>query len=193
MNHQIKFVTLLGFMLIAISCSHPGAELQETVFEDKDYSKSLELSTRDAKVFDNFQNRFEVSATLLDKSFTKSLEQRVQKIYFTDTTGLISNDANTAFFVSLFTPQDTLANLADSSLWSVFIEDSGERKFPVKIEKIKNKEKWKSFFPAINMWSSEYLILFDSKSSISDETLQKKSVVKLTLSNPDAKINLNWP
>lgn len=182
-------------MGLVVSCTNNKStfELHKSPFEDQNYSEQLRNSTRNLEINNNFKTEYQLDVTFLDFQFQKALNQRVQTLYETTNIDFVNSDFKTGFFVSIFSPYKSMMKLEDQSLWAITLKAQSKTYKPIKITKIRQKEKWKNFFPYINEWTSEYFILFDHDNS--DETigkLVKNTPTTLTFSNAKAKAILSW-
>lgn len=188
------FVPLLFSLSIGCASSKSLVSMHESVYSDEAYNDKLEENTRNAIVNKSFQRIAEINVTLMSSDFKKMLEDRVQKVYLTSSSDLTTSSQTTGVFVSIFSPEDKLMELENSSIWTIALQIGEEKHFPIKVKKIYNKKKWENFFPYINMWTHEYFVLFNSP--LSDEStgkLVKEEKLDLILSNVNAKIKLIWP
>ena len=87
-----------------------------------------------------------------------------------------------------------MSDLDDERLWNIQLQqEKGPLLKPDLVRKMKPKERWSPFFPAISKWSKEYLILFDSPTqAISTIDSVRGTNTKLILSNPDAQVKIHW-
>lgn len=195
---KIKLIyALIGFLqFIFTGCLEKKIEIDihKTVTEDKSFLKSLESNTRSVKVFKSFENKVQLSATYIGNDFKKALDRRVKDLYQEENTIFTNSDSKVGFFISVFSPLKGISNIADTTLWSIYVVDDNVKKYPIKITQIYNKQRWQSFFPYINFWTQEYFVLFDYD-DLSDESIEllEKRQLNLVLSNSDAKIKLSWP
>jgi hypothetical protein len=118
--------------------------------------------------------------------FQEALTQRYAHIW-NEPQPLINEPAEkTAFFVTLYTANQELGNIADADVWNIQLQVSGQTLKPSAIKKLKPKERWQPFFPEINQWSREFLILFDRQPESSADPM------RLILSSPDGSVRAEW-
>lgn len=188
---QVVMVLLTSFLSLACESTDELSSPQTRAKYDEAYYSSYKDKTRSTTVYDNFKTRVTVNATLLSRAFNNQLQERLGKMYETQEIGLTEQVTGTGFFVTIYASNGDFLDLSNEDNWNVFIEKSGTKEKPFKIEKINNKSKWKAFFPSVNKWTEEYLVLFNSPNQI-DENLSTPESIQLVLASPDSKIKLAW-
>lgn len=178
--------SVLFLMTACVSSPEPEVRYPLEAHEDKPYFKVFEAASVQYDVVHNFETKFKAHITRVTPAFREALTQRYQHIW-NEPQPLITEAAQkTAFFVTLYTANKDLENIADTAVWNIQLQIAGQTLKPTLVKKLKPKERWKPFFPEINHWSLEFLILFDREAGAGTEPL------KLTLSSPDGSVSAEW-
>ena len=74
-------------------------------------------------------------------------------------------------------------------MWNIYLLADGKRLKPAIFKRIRPKAKWSEFFPVINFWSHEFLIVFELPDDAAD--LDKREN-KLVLAGPKGQINFQF-
>ena len=185
----------LAALLSASACQTDQAiQIRDAlaIYEDRPYYQSYLAANRQFEVVQNFETKQQISATLLTNAFRQSIAQRHKAIYLEAQPVLGEVTDQTGFFVSSFIPGDDLSDLRNSRLWNIVLETPTGTLRPTLIKKLTNKEQWQVFFPKVNLWTEEYLILFAGSSALSNDQLVKKESITLSLANKHATTLLTW-
>ena len=177
-----------------ISTADDNVSFPAPAAEDPSYNSSYRSSTANYQVIENFETRFIVHSTILTKEFLQSFAKRYQTIFNEPQPILGEATSKLGFFVTIFTPDREMSDLDDERLWNIQLQqEQGPLLKPDLVRKMKPKERWSPFFPAISKWSKEYLILFDSPTqAISTIDTVRGTNTKLILSNPDGQVKIHW-
>ena len=93
---------------------------------------------------------------------------------------------NLGFFVSRFSPDFEFSKLEDSKRWECLLK-IGDKEFrPTAIKYLKEKDRWYSFYPYVNRWSNEYLIIFSPPQDLGT------GPVVFSVANVLAKTVMTW-
>ena len=161
--------------------------------EDENYREEYRKATKHAEVYINFETRFIVSATHLSPQFSTALASRTKELFGNVPFSLDKATGKTGFFVSVFSPEPDKLDLADSQLWNIEYKQADTVHKPLAVKKIRDKIKWRVFFPEINTWTVEYLVIFDSPAvSPNLDQMVAKDTFRLFLANSDAKVKMTW-
>lgn len=191
-------------MLSGISLLAPGAcihsteaeiQLAKSPEEDGDYDKALSQATQKRIVNENFETRYDVTATYLSPQFRVAFAKRLEKVFKKGDIQLDEATQKAGFIVSLHTLIDDRSDLTNPHHWTVLLHaKNGESPIrPLVIKPLSDKERWRAFFPAIDFWSADFLVIFDSPSTDAKAAnLVEKSPVKLSFSNADATVEMTW-
>lgn len=193
----MKFVliTYSLFCLITLTaCIRNGVHIEknEPLLSDDDYMRSYREVTRTVKIYNDFETKYTMTITNLDKNFQKALATRIKSLMMDDVPALSEAGNKTAFFVSAFGPDDRLMDIDDPQLWNFILKQGDKELKPSNIQKLGRKERWLAYFPAINKWTSEYLIIFDAP-PLGGADLVKPEQIELKFANSDAKVAIVWP
>ena len=188
----LRFFPLIGVFL-SLSCisSHGGDILVHPHPEDDStYFTEYSKATSHHEVVNNFETRFIVQSTILSTPFRKAFAKRYQDLYFEKEPVLTEASQRTGFFVSIYTADPELNDISDANLWTIKLKKGTSHLKPVKIEKLRQKERWRPFFKGISPWSVEYLVLFDAPASLTDKSLVQVDETQLVLSNQDGRVTI---
>lgn len=160
----------------------------ETHKDQKPYNRVLEQYLRSTTVYYNYETLYMVSASMLSSPFYEALSRRVADHY--QSTEVLKNfTVNATVFLSIYAPDYDLNDLANKRVWELFIEING-KKYPVKsVKKVKEKESWYAFFPYINHWTTDFIIIFDVPES---EKLPPDSKFTFSMINSQTKTTMKW-
>ncbi len=179
--------------LLFSGCIRNGVviEKNEPLSSDDEYLHAYHQSTRTVKVYGDFETKYTMSVTYIDKEFQKALATRIKNLLMEDVPARTEAGGKAAFFVSLYGPEDRAMDINDPQLWNMILKVKDKEVRPSNIQRLGLKERWLSYFPAINKWTTEYLITFDAASGGGVE-LVKQEPMELKIANADAKVTLEW-
>lgn len=188
---------LIGvFTALSLSCASSqdsSVDLAEPVLEDGTYYDVYVKNTDSYKVMKDFQTKFHINVTILSGELRQAIASRYQKIYSENQSILGEATDKTGFFISLYVADEEQEDLRDQRLWNVFLETDEAKLPPILIKKLYKKARWETFFPAVNLWTHEYLILFDLPSPSSREPLLlKEKSRKFVVANGDGKVSIEF-
>jgi hypothetical protein len=197
MRRLIQLQGILGCAAILTSCfsgSSSKVTVSDALRSDEVYYKSYEQHTVRGHVYEDFETKFIVNATILAQGFRKSVGDRYRRLFNIPQPFLEEASQKTGFFVTLFTPERQRGILDDGNQWSLVLEIPGQEPLrPVAIKFLSNKARWESFFEGIDTWSREYLVIFDVHNPMIKSTeLVKEQPIFLKISNSDATLKLSW-
>lgn len=187
MRHAIGLFALFAF---ALSCTHSESsyiesESYKTVYSDQDYLRELEFASKDTSVFHDFDTLYTLNVTFFSRSFKGVYDKRVQE-RFNHTPKLEEIEGKLAFFVSIFSPRRDFINLSEDKVWEISLKNGAQQLKPVRIQKLTKKEEWLPFFPYVNRWSREYVVIFDPVEGAPED-------VNLRISSLYAQTVMRWP
>ena len=185
--------TLGSFASSCITTLDEQVEIHAESLEDSEYATTYMAVTNQYEVIENFETKYVISASYLTHEFRNAIATRHQKI-FSDPAPILSEaSSKTGFFITLYVANDEAADLRDQNLWSLTLKQGSQKIPPVLVKKLSRKERWRTFFPSINLWTQEYLVLFDSPATGSGEQkLLEESQQTLMISNADAQVKMTW-
>ena len=179
---------ILSMLVLSGCLSSPESQVSYPLeaHDDKPYFQAYEAASIQYDVIHNFETKFLAHMTRVTPSFRQALAQRYQHIWNEPQPLIAEASEKTAFFVTLYTANRELQNISNTDLWNIQLLIDGQTLKPSAIKKLKPKERWQPFFPEINPWSLEFLILFDRNPGNGTEPL------KLILSSPDGSVRAEW-
>lgn len=167
--------------------------LNDTPEEDSEYYDALTKNSRKADVISNFENHYRISATYLSPEFRAAFKKRSAELFKSERVAWEESDAKVGFFISVFSPDEEVIDLADPNLWTIRLGPDEEPLKPVVIKQINDKERWRAFFVNVTPWTKEYLIVFDQTAvNPNSPELVNKVQILLTFANADAHVKLSW-
>lgn len=133
---------------------------------DDAYAPVYDKWFRKVSLVDQFQKRIDASAVLFTDDMRKAYAERWVRIRG-DREAEIEALAGgrLAVFVSVFTPEADYLDLDNRQLWSHSLQLGAQGASPVAIKRLFSKSAFSPFFPFVNRWTSDYLVLFDASSS----------------------------
>ena len=168
---------------------HPAT----TPNEDHAYTKALTAATRQRTVYKDFETRYTVAATHLGPNFRSAFAARLARVYKMERTQFDEARTKVGFFVSLHMPGDGATDLENPQHWTVTLTSVGTSIRPTLVKKLTDKERWRAFFPAVNPWSVEYLLLFDAPAATAKSAdLMAQPGLALSFANADGQVELVW-
>lgn len=185
-------LTSLSIFLF-VSCDHSQKTTEVVIHEDalsdETYATVLRQVTREASVYSNFETKLMIKVTYLSDDFRMAFDKRYETLMEEKRFSLGEADKKAGFFVSIFTPDQQKPDLDNSKFWTLILKHKTDQKrYPTMVRHLSEKDRWKPFFPWLSRWSHEYLVLFDSARDVS----VSPDEFTLSLSNPDARVSLNW-
>lgn len=182
MRKVIFFIVFLSML----SCS--TKELKELGAlpkkENPEYEKTLAKYTKTYRLYDQFETKAIVSATIFNEDFIKSYVKERERYSKTEEFQAFLDRENfllknyLRFFVSFYTPNEELIDLdKTNSVWKVFLETSdGKRIYPFSIKKAEeHRDVLTHYFPYLDYWAKPYYINF--KKDEIDFSKEKKLIL----------------
>lgn len=159
---------------------------------DENYKRVYKRYSRKTQVIDNFETKLIAQMTLLGSDLRQIMSDRYASI-FNEVDPILTGASNqTGFFVSIFVPHQYV-DLSDNETWKIHLSKGEEKFSPVIIKKLSQKDKWKIFFPEINTWSKEFLVVFNETAPRgSEQRLVNQEPVKLTISSIYGIVAASW-
>ncbi len=191
----MKFASMMAGLFLLTGClsTIDSTHLQTPtpVPDDSDYYQSYTQASQQFDFIDHFETKYKVHITQLTPAFRTALAKRHEQIFLEPQPLLTEASQKTAFFVTLYSRDHNLADIADERLWTVQLRTGTSVLKPSLIKPIKPKERWAPFFPDINVWSSEYLVLFD-RAPAANQPDAVNAVSEFILASPDGSITTRW-
>jgi hypothetical protein len=191
-----KILPLLVLASSFTACVHSkesDIRLTEPPTEDKAFDQALEKATKTRPVFNNFETRFVLTAVYISPEFRTAFTNRLEKVYEKSNVELGEIGPKAGFLVSLQVFDDTRADLTNPQHWTVALKTKDGPIRPLLIKPLADKERWRAFFPSINQWSHDFLVVFDVPGvDANTPKLVEKSPVNVTFANADARVDLTW-
>lgn len=163
--------------------------------EDNSYAPVLAKWTRQANVISRFQSQVKVNAVIFTEDFRQAFMRRVNLLKGTKSHGIddLTSD-KLGFFISIYTPEYAYMNLEDLKLWNIEVHYGSKVLTPSLVKNLREKSWFEPYFPFIDKWTSEYLLVFDVKDAT---TLQENNFiapdsVSLVLKSALAGVELTW-
>jgi hypothetical protein len=168
-------------------------EMLPTVEQDTKYEKSWRRASRSTTVYRDFETKYSIEATYLSPEFRSAFAERAERFAKSKLQFLEEASEKSGFFVTIFSPDAKVDDLADQEHWTIQLQDGEKLLRPAFIRRLADKERWKNFFPGVNRWSAEYLVVFDSPSrSTANKDLAVERPVQVQFTNADADVTMRW-
>lgn len=191
---KILFSSLVAWCVA--SCVHSkeaDVTITESPTEDQAFDKALEKAAKTRSVFSDFETRFILTAVYISPEFRAAFSKRLEKVYKKSDVELGEIGSKAGFVVTIQVFDDTRADLTNPQHWTVLLNGEDGPIRPILIKPLADKERWRAFFPSINQWSHDFLVVFDTPGiDANTPKLVEKSPVSVTFANADAQVALSW-
>lgn len=195
-SRRLTAAIALPFSLIALNSCQTSKNVtirpSIAITEDEPYFAAYKKANRHFEVIKNFETKQHMSATLLTNAFRQAIATRHKALYREAQPVLGEVTDQTGFFITSFMPDSRMEDLRNERLWNIVLETPAGTLRPSLVKRLSEKNQWKAFFPKVNAWTEEYLILFPGSTGLSNDRLVKQESITLSLSNKDATILLTW-
>ncbi|MEY4630858.1 MAG: hypothetical protein RIQ81_978 [Pseudomonadota bacterium] len=183
-------VTLTGCQT---SPAETKVELLPTVEQDSQYEKAWKRASRSTTVFRDFETKYTLEATYLSPEFRSAFATRAERFAKSKLQFLEEASGKSGFFVTIFSPDSRVDDLADEGHWTIQMVDGEKTIRPAFVRRLADKDRWKNFFPGVNRWSVEYMVVFDTPSrSTSSQEMATGNPVQVQFTNSDADVTMRW-
>lgn len=183
----ILFGLGLSLLTSCATSSNTSVTVHKAALDDEEYVSTLENKTREVHVYDVFKSQYKITVTLLDEDFRQALSKRVSSVLLKERIKELHIENKTAFFVVLSTPDRKMEQLEDKDIWTVTLKDGSEDLKASEIKYMREKSQSQLFFPSVDTWSKEFLVIFDKDpKDLSQE-------ISLVVTNGKAEVKLGWP
>lgn len=158
--------------------------------EDPPYFSELSNWTKEAYVIRDFETRYVVRVTYFAPKFRQEFETRVKRLFLDSNPKFANVAPKMGFFVSIFAPEPPAADIRDRNLWAMLLTSGTNRFTAERVEELsEDKRRWRPFFPYIDKWSREFLVIFDTPTyTPNSDDLVEKIGLSLAFSNADAEV-----
>ncbi len=190
---QVIGILQLLMLCSCIKSSEKEITLPLPVDKDAAYTQSYNKATASYEIINNFETRFTVKTTLLSSQFRQAFAGRYQSLYNESAPVLTEASQKTGFFVSVYAANEQLNDISDVNLWTIQLIKGNETLRPSKVQRLRDKDRWRPFFTDITPWSHEFLVIFDTPAPITgDQDLVYTKESRLVLSNQDGRVTITW-
>ncbi len=193
--YQKAFFSLVVplYLSACVTSKEADVKVSKSPSEDRDFDQALEKATRHRTIFKDFETRYVIDVTYLSPEFRSSFAKRLDEIYKRGEIELGQFGQKAGFFVSLHSFDETRTDLSNNQHWSVYLKTNTGNVKPMLIKPLFDKERWRAFFPSVNMWTQDFLVIFDIPSIDTDTPkLVEKNPVTVIFANADAQMELVW-
>jgi hypothetical protein len=196
MQSIVKMLSVTCTVGLLTSCVSSGSkvEINPAIHEDRAYMSVLERHHFDAEAHRHFATHFFVGATLLSPAMRSAIGDRYERLYGARQPIFQEASERTGFIVSVYVTNLRYHFLDDESQWMLLLSvDGATVQRPAIIKYLPEKPRLTPFFPSVNTWTRDYLVLFDTPTPpAADQELLKKDSIVLTISNADASVKFSW-
>jgi len=193
LNHIRHTVALIGLLAASTSCVTNNVDVHSSPSEDSEYYKIYQDSTKENTVYKDFETKFKIQVTYLSPEFRTAFTKRMQSIYLNDAVSFEHERTKAGFFVTLYTPVDSHADLMNNQHWTILYGEGDKAMKPILVKRLNDKERWRGFFDGISKWTNEYLVVFDAANvTPHSPALVQENPTILTFANADGRVKLTW-
>lgn len=202
MRNQTLAAAILGGLtpiapVALTSCQTSNAdtkvELLPTVEQDAQYEKAWKRASRSTTVFRDFETKYTIEATYLSPEFRAAFASRAERFAKSKLQFLEEASGKSGLFVTIFSPDSRVDDLADEGHWTIQMVEGEKVMRPAIVRRLADKERWKNFFPGVNRWSAEYMVVFDTPSrSTGSPDLAASNPLQVQFTNADADVTMRW-
>ena len=187
MKTLIPFTICVFFLVLEFSCA-TSLPMPVGVKElsPSDYENLIQQKTKKVEIYLGLENKLTVAATRLDSEVTEGtlshsarLAQWEEPKYKEERFKIVTKHTDrTEFFVSFYTPERKLADLANTkNLWKIYMDVNGQR-YEGKATKVKQLlSEIQALYPHHNRWSTPFMISFPVSTALTEN---KSAVITLT-------------
>ncbi len=187
MKTLIPFTICVFFLVLEFSCA-TSLPMPVGVKElsPSDYENLIQQKTKKVEIYLGLENKLTVAATRLDSEVTEGtlshsarLAQWEEPKYKEERFKIVTKHTDrTEFFVSFYTPERKLADLANTkNLWKIYMDVNGQR-YEGKATKMKQLlSEIQALYPHHNRWSTPFVISFPVSTALTEN---KPAVITLT-------------
>ena len=187
MKTLIPFTICGFFLILELSCA-TSLPMPVGVKElsPSDYENLIQQKTKKVEIYLGLENKLTVAATRLDSEVTEGtlshsarLAQWEEPKYKEERFKIVTKHTDrTEFFVSFYTPERKLADLANTkNLWKIYMDVNGQR-YEGKATKVKQLlSEIQALYPHHNRWSTPFMISFPVSTALTEN---KSAVITLT-------------
>lgn len=187
-------LSFLGAPLGCTSVPEGGSvSIPPAAAADKDFEQVLGKWHKTVRVYDQLQNRIELHAVLFSEEMRQAFIARWKRVRG-DTEVRIAQEfgGKLAFFVSLYTPDESFMSLDNQNLWSIKMRFGDEVLAPTSVLRLYEKPMYQSFFDFIDKWSAEYLVVFDVSDVEAAESVTLPQSLSAQFYSSLSYIDLQW-
>ncbi len=197
MRAMANLISITASLLLTTACQTGGAttkvEMLPTVEQDDSYERALRKASRSTTVTRDFETKYTIEATYLSPDFRTAFARRAERFTKNKMTILEEASNRSAFFVTIFSPDNRVDDLADQDHWTIQLVSGEKTLRPALVRRLADKDRWKNFFPGVNRWSAEYMVMFDTPSRTTDSPeMAAPSQMQVQFTNPDADVTMTW-
>lgn len=161
---------------------------------DDSYWDVIEQWHRKAEWYGDLEEHSSVRAVFLNEEVRSAYLKRFEEVRG-ERLEVFSQDESShmAILVSLYSAQSAFTNLADARQWSLFVSLGGGAVRPFQVREVYEKALLQAFFPFINSWSREFLVVFDPAGGSASETAEPlPNTLVLDAKSTQVSFSLEW-
>jgi hypothetical protein len=196
----MKYLVLGSFFLTACVSENVASDIVPKPSKDSVYFPVLSKYTKSDSVYASLQKVIDISVVKFTEEMKNSYLNRLARIRQSNplqpqaeivgtnvnsflTLDFASSGPKIGFLVSVYTPDSSFQELENKNLWNIRYGN-----LPVsKIQKLTDKDVLDAFFPFVNKWSTEYLVIFEQGAAenpqpkpLRDQLIFSSSLVSLS-------------
>lgn len=196
MCHVKNAFVLLAFFTAACTTTSAGvsSDLPPSAKDDDAYISVVNKWKREATVFSQFQKRVDAVAVLFTDEFRRAYAERWNRLRADNRASFEEVGANKmAVLVSAYTPEYQYSFLDNTKLWSYQLKVADKTLTPYQISHLNDKALFEAFFPFINKWTKEYLVIFEtSEGGVGSQAVVNPTSVSFAMRSALVSLNFEW-
>jgi hypothetical protein len=199
MSRRVLGGTALCLSLVLSACTSgwgaSTAQVPAAPNSDESYKSVLAQWHTRVSVFDKFQKVIEGDAVLFSNEMRSAYASRWKEIRNESGSNLGDlSSGKMALVVSYFTPKDDFMELNNAQLWTLQLKLGGKMYSPALVQRLFEKSALEGFFPFVNKWTTEYLVVFDVSSDLAGEKglVQEKAGTEFSMNSSLVKALFRW-
>lgn len=191
MTHRLLIALVALFLMSGCAASLPDVFVEER-----------EAWTQDTKVYDGFETRLEVRATLKTASFRRAYVKAYAQIYDLDPGSesrlleieVADGQRSIVILAAVYTPDFALNHLARSrGIWEVRLENSAGNHVRPSIRRLNpSNPTWARLFPQLRRHETLYELRFERITEDGTPFAGPGEPLELVISGAPAKARLRW-
>lgn len=190
---KFGFVFLEIFLFLSCQSSKDVVvQRVEGASQDHEYLPVFEKWHKRAYYSKSIEHSVYIESVYFSKDFMTAYRKRFQNIFGQkETQWIAGNDEHIVFFVSVYCNDEPLMKLEDWKIWSIEIQFEDKFVAAKEITKVEQNISVTAFFPFINRWTHEYILLFPKTEELM-KYIQTNGKFRLSFDSAEIDMNMDW-